>query len=440
MFTDHSAVLETPSPSGRHARWWTRVYGSGVKDVKIVYCPGKSNALSRCPVAAAPRDGIGESKYQVSAIRSSGQDVGKTISQLLEEDPVAVQPQSFATEQCKDSELLEIIRYLEKKELPPSPEGARRVVFQSHLFSLIEGVLYFVEHRKGGCLRVVAPKHLKKQLMEEYHRGPMGAHFSGNRVFQAMSRHWWWGGMHADLVQFAKNCPECTIVSGGGRVVKPPLHPIQVQRPFQIIGVDIMDLPLTDRGNRHVLVFQDHFTKWPMVCPIPDQKSQQIVQILCDEIIPFFGVPEALLSDRGANLLSHLMMDICEMLGIKKLSTTSYHPQCNGMVERLNRTLKSMLRKQAAKFCMQWDQYLPGVLWAYRNTPHESTGEKPSFLLFGMDLRTPSDAALFPPSTPEPIASYPGRFVGGRKTAWYRLFAQARNIPFIHRIFSSIIL
>ena len=163
-----------------------------------------------------------------------------------------------------------------------------------------------------------------------------------------------------------------------------------------------MDLPLTDRGNRHVLVFQDHFTKLPMVYPIPDQKSQRIVQILCDKIIPFFGVLEALLSDRGANLLSHLMMDICELLGIKKLSTTSYHPQCNGMVERLNRTLKSMLRKQEAKFGMQWDQYLPGVLWAYRNTPHESTGEKPSFLLFGMDLRTPSDAALFPQSTPEP--------------------------------------
>ena len=48
------------------------------------------------------------------------------------------------------------------------------------------------------------------------------------------------------------------------------------------------------------------------------------------------------------------------------------------------------------------DQYLPGVLWAYRNMPHDSTGEKPSFLLFGMDLRTPSEAALFPPSRLEP--------------------------------------
>ena len=77
----------------------------------------------------------------------------------------------------------------------------------------------------------------------------------------------------------------------------------------------------------------------------------------------------------------------------KKLNTTAYHPQCDGMVERFNRTLKTMLRKHAAKFGSQWDRYLSGVLWAYRNTPHESTGEKPSYLLFGIDCRTPTEAA-----------------------------------------------
>ena len=56
-----------------------------------------------------------------------------------------------------------------------------------------------------------------------------------------------------------------------------------------------------------------------------------------------------------------------------------------------------MLRIHAAKFGLQWDQYLSGVLWAYRNTPHSSTGEKPSFLLYGFDCRTPTEAALLPP-------------------------------------------
>ena len=124
--------------------------------------------------------------------------------------------------------------------------------------------------------------------------------------------------------------------------------------------------------------------------------KDRIVDIVIKEIIPVCGVPEALLSDRGTNLLSYLMKDICQLLGIKKLDTTAYHPQCDGLTERFNRTLKTMLRKHADQHGTQWDQYLHGVLWAYRNTPHESTGEKPSFLLYGCDCRYPAEAAFLP--------------------------------------------
>ena len=131
----------------------------------------------------------------------------------------------------------------------------------------------------------------------------------------------------------------------------------------------------------------------------PEQtRRQQLVKLLA-EVIPFCGVPEPLLSDRGANLLSHLMTDVCGMLGIHKLNTTSYHPQCDGMVERFNRTLKSALRKHAVNF---GNTYLPGIVYAYRNSPHDSTGEKPSFLLFGFDCQSPSEAALMEPGVLQP--------------------------------------
>ena len=71
-----------------------------------------------------------------------------------------------------------------------------------------------------------------------------------------------------------------------------------------------------------------------MLCLIKTPKK-----LIVNELLPFFGVPEALLSDRGTNLLSHLMLDLCELLGTKKLNTTAYHPQCDGMVERFNRRL-----------------------------------------------------------------------------------------------------
>ena len=64
----------------------------------------------------------------------------------------------------------------------------------------------------------------------------------------------------------------------------------------------------------------------------PDQKTEPIAQLLVEVIVPLFGVPEALLSDRGTNLLSISMQDVCKLLGIKKLNTTAHHPQWDGMI------------------------------------------------------------------------------------------------------------
>jgi len=179
--------------------------------------------------------------------------------------------------------------------------------------------------------------------------------------------------LYHDATEYCRNCPECAVVSGVGRVNRPPLHPIPVSRPFQIWGVDIMELPTTARHNRYVIVFQDMFSKWPLVFAVPDQKAIRIAKLLAEELIPMFGCPESLLSDRGTNLLATVMQDVCKLMGIAKLNTTAYHPQCDGLVERMNRSLKAMLRKHCARFGRQWDAYLPGVLWAYRNMPHEST-------------------------------------------------------------------
>ena len=79
------------------------------------------------------------------------------------------------------------------------------------------------------------------------------------------------------------------------------------------------------------------------------------------------------------NLLSHFMVDLCRILGIIKLNTTTYHPQCDGAVKSSNQTLKTMLRKHAAKFGSQWDRFLRWVLWAYSNTPTPLQEKHPPF-------------------------------------------------------------
>ena len=398
VLTDHSAVkavLETSNPTGKHARWWTRVYGRGVQSVSIVYRSGKENvsadALSRSPRDPAPVEGIAQDEMQVAVVAA------RDVPTLLQADPVPSQSQDhYSIEQRKDPRLEEMMEFLGNGSLPSDGDRAKKLAAQEPLFSLLGDVLYYIDHKRENRKRVAVPQHLREQLLRENHKGLYGGHFAGQRVYNTLVRHWWWEQMYADAMIFCKQCPECAIVMGASCQHRPPLHPIPVERPFQKVGVDIMDLPRTDRGNRHVVVFQDLFTKWPMVFAVPDQKAERIARLLCEEVVPFFGVPEALLSDRGTNLLSHLM---CELLGVEKLNTTAYHPECDGMVESLNHTLKSILRKRAAEFGPQWDCHLPGLLWAYRNTPHESTGEKPSFLLFGWDCCSPTEATLLPVST-----------------------------------------
>ena len=303
----------------------------------------------------------------------------------------------------RGEEVTQIIEFLEGGKLPYGEDRARTIALQQPSFSIVDQILYFIDSRKRNSRRIVVPTHLREQLLAEAHRSIMGGHFSGTRLYNTLAIHWWWDRMYVEAMKFAKNCPECAIATGGSKIVHLPLHPIPVQQPFQILGIDIMELPKTTAGNKYVIVLQDFLTKWPMVYAAPDQKAQRIARLLAEELVPFCGVPEGVLSDRGTNLLSHLVQDVCRLLGIKKLNTTAYHPQCDSMVERLNCTLRAMLRKYASQFGTQWDTYLPGVLWVYRNTIHEATSEKLSVLLFSIDCWTPTEAALLPSSPLEPV-------------------------------------
>ena len=399
VYTDHTAVkavLTNPQASGKHARWWSHVYCSGIRNLEIVYRAGRENsnadALSRAPVTQSTSDIELVTGMQVATVH------GMECEDLLQLDPdySPSTDSDLSTQQAADPECRVLLDFLQRGMLPEDPVEARKVAAQATQFDVVQGVLCFLGPKGDGRARRVVPQALRDSLIDGYHSSAMSGHFSAPKVVKAIARYWWWPGMHKEVTEHCGSCIQCTSVNASGRVYQPLLTPIPVQRAFQIMGVDVMELPKTRNGNRYVAVFQDFLTKWPFVFPMPDQKAIRLVRLLVEEVIPITGVPECLLSDRGTNLLSHLMTDVCTLLGVKKLNTTSYHPACDGLVERFNRTLKTALRKRAAECGDQWDRYLSGVVWAYRNVPHESTGEKPSFLLFGVDLRSPTEAALLP--------------------------------------------
>ena len=93
------------------------------------------------------------------------------------------------------------------------------------------------------------------------------------------------------------------------------------------------------------------------------------------------------------------------MLGIRKSRTTAYHPQGDGLVERLNRTLLGILRTYVAEHQKDWDTWLPAALMAYRTTKQASTQATPFKLMFGRDPRTPTDVTFNTPLPPPQLVT-----------------------------------
>ena len=136
VYTDHTAVkavLDTPNPTGKHARWWTRVYGKGVKDVQIVYRAGKDNksadALSRAPQDPALLPDDSKDILQVSTVSVKHID---EFSELPKEPDCNLLdlPNSFAKEQRKDKMLSEIFNYKKDGTLPSDVKRAHTIATQ----------------------------------------------------------------------------------------------------------------------------------------------------------------------------------------------------------------------------------------------------------------------------------------------------------------------
>ena len=160
-----------------------------------------------------------------------------------------------------------------------------------------------------------------------------------------------------------------------------PLANMPISRPWQMLAVDILEVPLSVNNSRYLLVVQDYFTKWVEAVPIPDQTATRITCEL-GKIFSRYGPPQILYSDQGCNFESSILFQTLQAFGIEKSRTAAYHPQGDGMVERFNRTLLQLLRSYVESQS-DWECYLPLILYAYRTAAHSSTGVSPFMMMYG---------------------------------------------------------
>lgn len=108
--------------------------------------------------------------------------------------------------------------------------------------------------------------------------------------------------------------------------------------------MDLITLP-TANDFRYVAVAICYFSKWCEAKPLKDKTAESVAKFIYDEIICRHGCPEIQISDQGREFVNTLSDTLFKMTGTQQRITSPYHPQANGLVERLNRTLKTSLLK-----------------------------------------------------------------------------------------------
>ena len=362
VFTDHAActsLLTNQHPSPKLARWAMVIQEL---DLDIRHRSGKSNlvtdALSWNPLPTA--------------------EVLRTEVELQSRHDTS----DIETLQRQDEELAPIFRYLEEGILPGDDRYAKRLALEKSRFEVIDGVLYHENPDVPGVWRIAVPRALREILLKESHSGKFAGHFAERKLYATLRTKYWWDKMRSDVRKHCRSCLTCASRKGPGRALRPKLQPIPVGGPFHRVGVDVLQLPLSHEGNQYAIVFMDYLTKWPEVFAVPDQKAEIIARLFVEHVIVRCGVPEHLLSDRGANFLSALVQEVCKLVGTTKLNTSGYHPQCDGLVKKFNGTLVNMLSKSVSKYGRDWDQHLQYLLFVYRVAVQESTQMSPFYLLY----------------------------------------------------------
>lgn len=391
--TDHAALmwlLRFKSPEGQVARWIERLQEY---DYESVHRSGtthrNADALSRRPCPET-----------CSHCLRHEERMG-TVSRITVADD-NWNPEELAKDQEEDTDLRDIMTWKRSgterpswQEVAPFSRKVKSYWAQWNSISLDNGILKrAVETPEGDKKRmqIILPRKRIPDVLRELHEGTSGGHFGVHRTLERARERFYWASLKEDVRDWCRRCLTCGASNGPNKKKKASMRLYNVGAPFERIAIDVAGpFPLTDDGNKFILVAMDYFSKWVEAYALPNQEAVTIADVLVKNLVSRFGVPNELHSDQGRNFESAVFTRMCEILGVKKTRTTPLHPQSDGMVERMNRTMGRYLSKVVSDHQRDWDQYLHLFLLAYRSSVNESTGHTPANILFGHELRLPCD-------------------------------------------------
>ena len=166
---------------------------------------------------------------------------------------------------------------------------------------------------------------------------------------------------------------------------KASLEIVHPKRRFEQVAIDVQTITLrTKAGNIKILVMIDVFTRFVRAVPIPDEKADTVAKVVLEDCIGLFGPMEKFMSDGGTNLVSKVVENLVERLGIGRMQTCPWHPQFHGTVERWNRTVAKEIASFMTTGESDWDEHVALACLRYITSSHTATGMTPFEAMFGI--------------------------------------------------------
>uniref|UniRef100_A0A1I7YTG7 RNA-directed DNA polymerase n=1 Tax=Steinernema glaseri TaxID=37863 RepID=A0A1I7YTG7_9BILA len=279
-----------------------------------------------------------------------------------------------------------LIAFIRDGELRGSEKNDRDVLRRKAVNFICENDMLFFVKKGTDTRREVVKEGDTKGIRDQSYAAGM------DHDMDAGDGHGWyyWRGIQADVDLYLKSCHQCQMnrvslgVSTQLRPIRPP------HSPCSMYGIDLIKLPTSHKGNNYAVVAIDYLTKYPIARAIPQKTAKAVADFLIEDLISLFGVPRVMISDQGTEFNNKIGKELASRLKIDHRLSTPYHPQTNGLVERMNRTVKELLTKSITDV-QAWDEELPLVLMSIRSHVTRSTGYSAFELLTGHKMRWPED-------------------------------------------------
>ncbi|RWS20487.1 integrase core domain protein-like protein [Leptotrombidium deliense] len=204
----------------------------------------------------------------------------------------------------------------------------------------LDGRLYHkIETDDEIRFRLCVPRSIRKELMAAHHSHLIAGHLGLTKTLEKIKRKYFWPHLRKDVVSHVQSCNDCQTKKSLQR--RPPglMQPIKPSLPFYQVGIDILGrFPKSKHGNRNIIVCTDYGTRWVEAAAVPDATAYTVAEFFLKNIVLKHGSPTKVISDRGSCFISEVFRQLLQMIQTEHNRTTAYHPECNGLTERFNKT------------------------------------------------------------------------------------------------------